>query len=704
MTDATPELPGRRPLVSGRPTVLVCGHIVDAALFGAERSLVDLLRGFGSIGFNTVVVVPSPPADPAYLEEILERCARVHAMPVPRRDLRRAPDEAVVAGFARLLARDAFDAVHTNTITPREPLIAARRAGIPAVVHAREIVSHDPDLCAWLGGSPEALARSVVEEADYVIANSMATAACYPTLGRTSIVPNTVDLDALGAARGEREGPVRVALVGNTTAKKGLCEFLDVARLLESRVDARFVVVGPDSPLVRRLRGVTPGNVVLAGYAAGPRQAMEQADVVVNLSTCRESFGRTVLEAMASRLPVVAFDWGAVPELVRDGETGFLVPFGDVVAAARRIERLCREAALRRQMGDAGRRVAEERFSSDALARALRSSYAPILRARETREETLADVTIALPCLNNSRFEEPFYVENRARFAHCTGVKLLDEHRLVCTSLIGQRMYLVRFDVDAGTSSIEACIHTRDRHRDVSTDLLDFDGGTRLLTSNCEHRSVSLYRLTANGIAFDDALPLDDPAAGYCHGAKFVPGRPDLVCATTTTRGNYVYIVSLDTRRPVYRFADGDWLPKDLCFVGPRLVAITQTNRLITQLLGASNRSKVSLVALGETFDAHAVIDELFLDGTQVDGCHARGDHVYVADQTGDVVHVLRVVDRRLRRERRLGGFQFPHAVDTSARGDLLAVANYGPNTVTLRPLASPPRSRGRSPDPDTDP
>jgi hypothetical protein len=415
---------------------------------------------------------------------------------------------------------------------------------------------------------------------------------------------------------------------------------------------------------------------------------MVQADILVNLSTCRESFGRSVLEGMASRLPVVAFAWGALPELVRDGETGYLVPFGDLATAAQRIECLCRDRALRKTMGEAGRRVAEQGFSPFRLAKALRSSYRAILPSQTARQAAASDLTITLPCVNNSQFSEPFYVENRARFAHCTGVKLIDEHRLVCTSLIGQRMYLLRFDMRARTYAIEACIQTQDGSKDVSTDLLDFNGGKLLLTSNCEHRSVSIYRLTENGIVFVEAISIDDGDAGYCHGAKFVPGRPDLVCVTSITRGRHVSFISLETRRVVYRINDESWLSKDVCCVTPRLMVVVATRESAGENPSPSSHSKISLIAVNQAFDGHQVLHEVVCEGAQFDGCHVVRGVVYVTDQARDVVQVFHIRGDRLESAEDLEGFSFPHGIDVSADGNILAVSNYGPNTVTLRRLS----------------
>ena len=289
--------------------------------------------------------------------------------------------------------------------------------------------------------------------------------------------------------------------------------------------------------------------------------------------------------------------------------------------------------------------------------------------------------------MNNSQHPTAFYVGNRARFATATGVKLVGDDRLVCTTLLGQRLFLVRFDMRARSYTIDACIPTRDGSTDVSTDLLDYDGKDRLLTSNCEHGSFSIYRLAADAIEFVGAVSMKLAGIGYCHGAKFVPGRDDLVCMTSLTRDRCVAVVSLETGGVVGRFSDDAWLPKDVAFVTPRLLAVSSTRAHVGMSPGEMGPSKVSLLAFDESYRSHQIRHEIVCDDAQFDGCHVRRDLLYVTDQMEDVIRRFRIRGDRLERLDAIAGFSFPHAVDVSADGRLLAVANYGLNAVTLRRL-----------------
>ena len=263
--------------------------------------------------------------------------------------------------------------------------MAARRCGVPGVVHAREIPFGDPAICEWLGvDGPQVIVDAVLADADYVVACSRAVAATYPLSAATAVVPNVVDARSVDDRPPTPSGPVRIALIGSTTERKGLLEFVAVASMLTGQPHISCIVIGSESDLVLRLRasGALPDNLTFAGYVDGARAAMAMADIVVNFSLCQEASGRTILEAMGAGLPVVAYAHGGIPEAVRNGETGFLVAPGDRRAAAQRLAVLAESAALRAAMGSAGRAVAIRRYSHDSLCEALAAAYRAILPER----------------------------------------------------------------------------------------------------------------------------------------------------------------------------------------------------------------------------------------------------------------------------------------------------------------------------------
>jgi glycosyltransferase involved in cell wall biosynthesis len=98
-------------------------------------------------------------------------------------------------------------------------------------------------------------------------------------------------------------------------------------------------------------------------------------DAVVSTAS-QEGLPRNVLEAMACGLPVVAWDIRGCRDLVVNGVTGFLVPFGDLDGMCTRLEQLAHDEAMRRNMGAAARERVIREFSEDRVIKEMRRIYA----------------------------------------------------------------------------------------------------------------------------------------------------------------------------------------------------------------------------------------------------------------------------------------------------------------------------------------
>jgi glycosyltransferase involved in cell wall biosynthesis len=124
-------------------------------------------------------------------------------------------------------------------------------------------------------------------------------------------------------------------------------------------------------------------SVRLLGHRPDIESVLEALDVFVQPSRS-EGMSNTILEAMASGLPVVATHVGGADEMVVDGETGVLVPAHDAQALASALERLVISEALRQNMGAAGRNRVQLEFSLQAMIDGYRSFYCGLRSDRET--------------------------------------------------------------------------------------------------------------------------------------------------------------------------------------------------------------------------------------------------------------------------------------------------------------------------------
>jgi glycosyltransferase involved in cell wall biosynthesis len=166
--------------------------------------------------------------------------------------------------------------------------------------------------------------------------------------------------------RPTRSGPARVVTVARAVEKKGLDVLLAGLARLPAGLHWRLEHLG-DGPLLPALRrrrppsGSRPGRLVGAATQDEVTGALRRADLFclparVAADGDRDGLPNVVMEAMSQELPVVATRVAAIPEIVRDGVTGLLVPPEDPDAVAAAIARLAREPALRSAMGRAGRR------------------------------------------------------------------------------------------------------------------------------------------------------------------------------------------------------------------------------------------------------------------------------------------------------------------------------------------------------------
>ncbi len=278
---------------------------------------------------------------------------------VPLRHVRRPIGPRDLAGLVelvRLFRRERPDLVHLNSSKVGAlGRIAAAIARVPARVFTVHGWSFAPHEGAAARGYL-ALERTLAPLA-WTICVSEGDRAKAPWLnGRAFVIPNAVDVRSIARAT-PNGGPPTIVTVGRLVLPKSFWVLADALRLLPAG-SFRALVVG-DGPQARFLRGI-PG-VELLGERDDVPALLAQGDVFA-LSTLSEGMPMSVLEAMAAGLPVVASAVGGIPEVVVDEETGLLVPPDDAGALATALGRLLSDPKLRRRLGEAGRRRAEERF------------------------------------------------------------------------------------------------------------------------------------------------------------------------------------------------------------------------------------------------------------------------------------------------------------------------------------------------------
>jgi glycosyltransferase involved in cell wall biosynthesis len=253
----------------------------------------------------------------------------------------------------------------------------------------------------------------VTAAADFLICNSQATSAIFPEGIPKATISNCIDLERFDLINTIDPQRIVIGMISSNLPKKGIFDFVEVAKLVRPQApQAVFRLIGPENEHTGRIAAEHPGLIEMAGYCDDALHAIGQCNIILNLSHFQESFGRTVLEGMAARRPLVVYDWGALNELVKNGVNGYLVPFKDVAAVARRVGQLVAEPALIAGMGKAGRTLSED-FGKPLYAERLQTAYRTILGAVPTAGTAPAPVSTPAP-----RTDAPPMHEGKPRIAY----------------------------------------------------------------------------------------------------------------------------------------------------------------------------------------------------------------------------------------------------------------------------------------------
>lgn len=350
--------------------------LISGPTTGPEGSLVDRARGGG----YRYIEVPE-----------LIRAVNPWIDARAQRELRRI--------FAQLRP----DVVHTHSskagILGRFAAYDARVRGIVHTIHGMSFNRTQGwpirTLYRWLEWAAARRCDAIVTVADAMIDQSVAAGIAprrkfvtiYSGMSIEPFTPTRYDRAATRRSWGVADDAIVVGTIARLFRRKGYEPLLDVMDRAARRDERlRFVWVGDgaqraeyESELVRRglrdrttLTGLVPPEAIprlIAGF-----------DLLAHTSEW-EGLPRAVVQALLMRVPAVAFDIDGTPEVVRDGQTGRLIPLGDTTAFADALCTLAADAETRRLMGAAGRELCLNRFDADRMVDQLEALYRRIVRS-----------------------------------------------------------------------------------------------------------------------------------------------------------------------------------------------------------------------------------------------------------------------------------------------------------------------------------
>jgi len=363
-----------------------------AILGGTELMNFSILRRMDRGRFHIVVCFldEEGPVSQYYRDEGFE---------VIHLNYHRRPLPLVAWDLFRLLRAGRFDLVHIYGLRAN---LLGRTLG--RLAGCRTIITSQRSIDPWRKGWHVWLDRLTSRWVSLYIPNTYAAG---ERLQRVEGIPREKirviqnGLDPVPFERAQR-GRIRPALgvgqeedvlvcVANLRSAKGHEVLLDAAHLLKEEGVPFSLWLAGDGDLrpevEAKVRALDLGqHVRLLGRRADIPDILADADVFV-LASHWEGMPGAIMEAMAARLPVVATRVGGIPELVVEGETGFLVPPGDAAALAAALKRLLGDPDLRHRMGQAGHGRITAHFRLDDKVREQEEVYVQLYRQAHERLE-----------------------------------------------------------------------------------------------------------------------------------------------------------------------------------------------------------------------------------------------------------------------------------------------------------------------------
>ena len=248
--------------------------------------------------------------------------------------------------------------------------LAAKMAGVPSIIYRRGItvpVNNSPvnrylfrRVLTGIIANSEETKRSILAKSPDLVPED-----------KIKVIYNGIHLDRFNSSASPmcipEDGEILLGCAGRLSAEKGHALLLELMVILkESTLKCKLLIAGEGKLLevlknTARSLGVEQ-MVEFLGFVDDMPSFYKSLDIFL-LSSRYEGFGYVLIEAMASRVPVVAFDVKSTQEIVEHGETGYLVAPMQVGDMADRVLELAGDQALRTAMGERGRKRVEKLFS-----------------------------------------------------------------------------------------------------------------------------------------------------------------------------------------------------------------------------------------------------------------------------------------------------------------------------------------------------
>ena len=376
-------------------------HIITRLIVGgAQENTIASVERVDPTRFDSRLWIgPETGAEGSLLEDARRRGLNVRIIPRLVRRISPFDDLVSMWHMVRMLRRRRFDLVHTHSskagITGR---VAARLAGVPAVVHTVHGWGFHEHMHPLLRGFYVWLERAMVPLSDRLVAVSHRTT----DIGLTAAIGERSSYDMIRSGiptarfhpdadvgRSVRrsldigEDDIVIGSVGRLSPQKNPADFVELARLVRERSErATFVYVG-DGPMrdeifqLAREKGVGE-HIRFLGIRHDVPDLLRAFDIFV-LTSLWEGLPRVIPQALATGVPVVAYNVSGIEEAIREGVNGHLVQPGAVRDAAQIVADLAIDDERRRAVSVRALETFDPAFTEDGMVESLETLYSSLL-------------------------------------------------------------------------------------------------------------------------------------------------------------------------------------------------------------------------------------------------------------------------------------------------------------------------------------
>lgn len=365
--------------------VLFVSH--SSGMWGAERSLLLLLKNIDRKHFEPIVILPCP----GPLKEKIDNLdIKIYEVWSPwwvklqvgearfgRRIIKEIIQEIIaVFRLCRIVSKEKVAVIYTNTIVKFSGAITAFITKKPHLWHIREIIPDNPNLRSVL--PHKMLFKLISRTSRTIIANSNATTAQFQGINsdeKIRVIYNTSETTEVENSNyfpdigGVKLTDWIVAVVGTFQKRKAQDDAIRAVKIAERAItNIKLLLIGDGQKeykdylenLCSELN--ISDRIVFTGYRNDVPQILPHCKLLL-MPSWNEPFGRVVIEAMAAGVPVIGANNGGVKEIIQDGITGYLVPPKNPAEIAKKMIYLFHHPLLAQQMGNNGKKVVEEKFS-----------------------------------------------------------------------------------------------------------------------------------------------------------------------------------------------------------------------------------------------------------------------------------------------------------------------------------------------------